>query len=77
MLDDYSLIIDHVDADVRPTILASTLLHLSSHMNQPDITRLGSGVAAEVHGLAGGALSDDLRQQQPELSTMYRNLARV
>lgn len=66
----------YVEAHVRPTILASTHLHLPSHMNQPDITRL-SGVAAEVHRLAGGALSDDLRQQQPELSTMYRNLARI
>lgn len=37
--------------------------------------QLGQGVAAEVHHLGGGTVSDDLRQQQPELSTMYRTWA--
>lgn len=38
------------------------------------VRRFALRVAAEVHHLAGGTVSDDLRQQQPELSTMYRKV---
>jgi len=38
------------------------------------VRRFALRVAAEVHQLAGGTVSDDLRQQQPELSTMYRKV---
>lgn len=38
------------------------------------VRRFALRVAAEVHKLAGGSVSDDLRQQQPELSTMHRKV---
>ena len=37
-----------------------------------DVAKPGKGVAADIHCRSGGPLVDDIRQQQPELSVMYR-----
>mmetsp|Transcript_17439 Transcript_17439/g.41384 ORF Transcript_17439/g.41384 Transcript_17439/m.41384 type:complete len:830 (-) Transcript_17439:182-2671(-) len=38
------------------------------------VRRFALRVAADVHALGGGSLKEDLREQQPELSCMYRKL---
>ena len=37
-----------------------------------NVAKPGKGVAADIHCRSGGPLVDDIRQQQPELSVMYR-----